>query len=302
MKKMSNNLTKDALLKSMEQLENLTEGKEVDLEKSQICTGPGSEPKKWPGGTKVEEGNNWTDSIQPNGTDYNGSAKTRKSIMDKVEKGVPLTVEDIAFLKGDIDKANDINKSKEEDEKKKKEEEAAKYAKEEEAKKSACMGKSVEKAIENNETLQKSFEVSDFLSEFSKSFSDGIQGVEARNNESINKVYEAIGAMASLQENFNKSLAEGIASIGHGMATLMDNQEAVAAAPARGPKSESAAAAAALSKSQQSTAVIDKGAVIRALYGLMEQGAVKGLDVIKYETTEEISPANMELVNKSLGR
>jgi hypothetical protein len=222
--------------------------------------------------------------------------------MDKVEKGVPLTVEDIAFLKGDIDKANDINKSKEEDEKKKKEEEAAKYAKEEEAKKSACMGKSVEQSIENNETLQKSFEVSDFLSEFSKSFSDGIQGVEARNAESINKVYEAIGAMASLQQNFSKSLAEGIASIGHGMATLMDNQEAVAAAPARGPKSESVAAAAALNKSQQSTEVIDKGAVIRALYGLMEKGLVKGLDVIKYETTEEISAAHMELVNKSLGR
>jgi hypothetical protein len=293
---MADKLSKEALLKSMEQLENLTEGKEANLEKSQICTGPGNEPNTWPGGKKIEEGNDWTDSIQPNGTDYNGPSKTRKSIMDKVEKGQALSVEELLFLKGDID--NDINKSNED----KKKEEEAKYAEEKEDNKSAYMGKSIEQTIEHNETLQKGFEVSDFLSEFSKSLTDGIQGVEARNTAAINKVYKAINEMAYLQNNFSKSLAKGITSLGHGMATLMDNQEVIAAAPARGPKSESVAAAAALSKSQQSTEVIDKGNITSALYELMEQEVVKGIDVIKYETTGEISKRDMELVNKSLGR
>lgn len=292
---MSMNITKDDLFKSVEKLASLANSSE-DVNKSQICTGSGNEPKQWPGGKKVEEGNEWSDSIQPNGTDYNGSAKARKSIAEKIEKGEALTAEEYGILKGDLDKSNDVLKAQKEEDDKKKED----ASKEEDDKKPAFMDKSMAKSMAANETLQETFEISDFLSEFSKSFSDGIEGVEARNLNSISKVYEAVNTMASIQKSFNDALGEGITSLAHGMATLMDNQEAHSEAPAHAPKSQSVAAAV-LSKSQQSSDQLDKGLILNTMFNLMTKGQVDKLEITKYEVNNEISKSTLDLVTKSLG-
>ncbi len=308
---MSVQITKDDLFKSVEKLAELSGKKsedlkkaqenfkkaEEDLKKAQICTGSGNEPKKWPGGRKVEEGNEWSDSIQPNGTDYNGSAKARKSIAEKILKGEPCTAEEYAILKGDLDKSNDVEKAQKEEKEEKDDKKGMDYKEDE---KKACMDKSMTKSVEASETLQETFEISEFLSEFSKSFSDGIDGVEARNSQSIGEVREAISTMATVQKSFNDALGEGITSLAHGLATLMDNKEAIAEAPARAPKSESVAAAV-LSKSQPASNNLEKGQILKAMFDLMVKGQIDKLEVTKYEVRDEISNSTMDLVQKSLG-
>jgi hypothetical protein len=295
---MSVNLTKEDFFKSIEKLQ--------ELKKAQICQGSGNEPQNWPGGKKKEEGNNWTDNISPNATDYVPGSKARKSIQEKIEKGESLTEADLELLKGDIER-NDIAA--------KKEAEAA--AKEDAKDDKGPMNKSMAASIEQNDDLQKAIEVSDFLSDFAKSFADGLQGVEARNTEAVGQLATSINELAELQKSYNVALGDGISTIVHGMAALMEGKQAAQELPAHAPKSEVAQQIPAayqppvyqppqqqgfapFQKSQHATDQMNKKVILDAMVDLVYKGQIDKLEVAKFEVGDQISQHTLNLVQKSL--
>ena len=300
---MSERITEEVFLKSLNQLEAMAKGSAAeDIEKSQICTGSGNEPQNWPGGDKSTLGDGWDDNIQPDGTDYNGpGSKARKSIAEKVFKGQSLTPEELLILKGDYDGMNKAKKKKKKhaDEE---EDEAMMGGEEEEGRKMAPpfeMGKSFEQSIEDNETLQKGIEVSDFLAQLTKSIGIGLAHVEQKITGNI---INALSEMQGGQDEFNKSLAGAIVNIGHGVNNGLATQEAIAGQPAGPPRSQIRATPEEMHKSQleQQGDVMEKADVLDHMTDLVEKGRINSLEVIKFDATGEMSEATQHLVMKSM--
>ena len=318
-------IEKNDFFKSLERLETLAQGSE-DVNKSQICTGSGNEPQTWPGGDKDQFGDNWDDNIAEDGTDYNARSKrTRKSIAEKVMKGAALSDSEIAILKGDYigksadkdmdDKFGDKDKDEDDDDKKMR----GKGDDEDEG--GALAGlfggggpnakKSFEGAIRENETLNKGIEVSDFLLEMTRAIGAGLQGVEARVTENVTKsVLGALGHINNEQGEFNKSLADAVVNIGHGLAGFMTQVEQAGESPAGPPRSQMRA----IPGGAQGVQVMNKGMddqnplsrmeksqVLDFMTDLVEKGQCSPLDVVKFETTGEMSPNAQSALRKSIG-
>lgn len=287
-------IEKDRFYKSLEKLEILAKGQEdgqegtgEEMNKSQICTGPGNEPQNWPGGEKTEFGDNWSDSISENGTDY--TKAMRKSIMEKVAKGIPLNAQELSLLKGDMEKGcGPMSKNGEEDEKEEKE----KFSRE--------LGKSLDGAVKESETLQKGIEVSEFLSEFTKAFGSGLEGVEARTTSRLHEVakslMEVFNQFAEKQGEFNKSLADAVVNIGHGLSSNIQQVAAVAEAPAGPPKSQMVPQRSGQGYIQKSfdgpagAEGISKSMVLDRMVDMVEKGKLSSVEVVKYESTGSCRP------------
>lgn len=205
---------------------------EQELVKAQICTGSGNEPQSWPGGDPTHYGEGWTDNIRPDGTDYNQRAGVRKSIMEKVAKGIPLTVEELALLKSDIDSGGIQPQGQPMD----------KGVQPEPEKEHPAMDKSMAAAAQQSQTLQKGFEVSEFLHELAKSFHEGLIGLEARTEARLQALAEhntgTLQQFANQQGEFNKSLADAVVNIGHGLSGTIQQVEQVAQQPMAAPRSQ----------------------------------------------------------------
>lgn len=311
---MSEKITEQDFFKSLERLEALAKGSgtENDLQKSQICTGSGNEPQSWPGGDKNEYGNNWDDDIAEDGTDYKRkSGRARKSIAEKVMKGAALTPEEVSLIKGDFDAQfagkEDDKKDKDDDKKDKDKASMLPLAKEEEEE--APIGKSFGDVVQENETLQKGIEVSDFLNEFAKSFAAGLGNLEQRITANVvGHVQQALSGQQDGQAEFNKSLADAVVNIGHGLAGFMQQQEAVADAPAGPPRSQLRAVSGGqanvqvLNKSQGGNSMenLSKAQILDHMGSMVEKGQCSPLDVIKYEATGDLNPQLQDSVVKSL--
>ncbi len=172
------------------------------------------------------------------------------------------------------------------------------------------MGKSLAGAVSENETLRKGIEVSEFLAEFAKSFAIGLQGTEARITRNvIGQVLGALNEFTGSQANFNKSLAEAVVSIGHGINGTIQQAEQVAQAPAGPPKSQLRAMPQqqpgnvnVLQKGQQQGNQLSKAQILDQMSDLVVKGKLNSLEVIKYESTNQMSPATEDMVMKSFGQ
>ena len=317
-------ITEQDFFKSLGRLEALAKGEseeDNDLNKSQISTGSGSEPQSWAGGDKSSLGDNWDDDIQEDGTDYNRrSKKMRKGIMEKVAKGIPLSPNEVQLLKSDMDKAGPASMMEEEEEEgprgKKHEDEDEEQDKELYEKMMAGkMGKSFAGAVQQNETVQQGVEVSDFLAELAKSFGIGLEGLEARVTHNVtNTVLNALGEFAGQQGEFNKSLADAVVNIGHGLSGAISHAEAQGQAPASAPRSQlrsipggngmqvlNKGLGAGGADPQDPLGHLSKSQRLDRMVDLVEKGQISPLEVTKYETTGELSPAAAQTLIKSIG-
>jgi len=284
--------------KSLGNLEALAKGTQAseDVSKSQLFHTKGnSERQAWAGGDTNKIGNNWDDSIGSDGTDYKAA---RKSIADKIIKGEALSPGEVNILKGDAERhALNVNKSQEDKDKPDPSE-----------KDKACgMAKSFSDTVEGNQTLNEAMEMSDFLQEFAKAFGTGLGELEARTADMIEKgfnaiighVNEAIEAKFSEQGEFNKSLAEAVVNIGHGVAGSIQQVEQVANQPASAPKSQMVAlpggyqaGVQTMNKSFGGPAGenITKAQKLDVMSDLVQKGQLSATEVIKFETTGQMRP------------
>lgn len=295
-------LNPDEIIEKMQKGEQLT-AEEMDLVKSQICTGPNSERTTWPGGTSTDIPGNGpgADKIKPNGTDYNERGM-RKSIAEKVAKGLPLTADELALLKSDLEKGDGgepVKKSTDDEEKEK-------FSRE--------MGKSLTDHVQENETLQKGIEVSEFLSEFAKSFGAATEASESRTMSFVQDIgqqlFNAVHEFKAEQADFNKSLAEAVLNIGHGVAGSMEQVQQVADMPAGPPRSQQLRAIPG-GQNQQGFVQkslgggpgegISKSMMTETMTDMLEkgEGGISPVEIIKFDSTGEIRP---ELQAKVLAR
>jgi hypothetical protein len=215
-------------------LEKMSKGmpltdEEQALVKSQICTGSGNEPQSWPGGDPTHYGEGWTDDIKPDGTDYNQRG-VRKSIMEKVAKGIPLEMHELQLLQGDITKSNEPAPQQPE------------VPQTPQAPQGQQLDKSFQQAAQESETLRQGVEVSEFLSELAKAVGAGFEGLEARTNARIEALGQAMlgtqQEFAGRQGEFNKSLADAVVNIGRGFTSVSSQVEQVAQMPVAPPRSQ----------------------------------------------------------------
>lgn len=302
-------ITGESFYKSLAQLEALAgiSQNEQNLEKSQICTGGDSDPGTWAGSSweNVPGNGPGADKIKEDGTDYN-ERSVRKSIQEKVAKGIPLSANELALLKSDLDKG-DINKSDDKDaDDKHGDMDKSKVSDDDDKEKfGRDMGKSIEGAVAQSETLQKGIEVSTFLSELAKAFGHGLAGLEARMEARLSNVRnETVGTLAQFaqeQGEFNKSLAEAVVNIGHGVGNAISTAEQAAATPVGAPKShlQVVAGGQVMNKSfapGQGGEQISKSMMLAEMTDMLEKGQINPLDVVKYDTTGDINPALQQQV------
>lgn len=292
--------------KSLGKLEALAKGQEPeDMEKSQLFHTSSSEKKTWPGGDTKKIGNKWDDSIGTDGTDYK---PTRKSVAEKVMKGEALNADDVAILKSDAEaaqKGDTVEKGE---------------GQETQAGTGGAPGKEgqeVGKSLsEESETLQKGIEMSPFLAELVKAIDCRFAMVEERQNEQIikaaNGILENLGEYLEpqfeKQGEFNKSLAEVVSGIGHGLHANIQQTAELGQAPAGAPKSTLRAIDGGTKPIEKSFAgpggdggeVVQKSQVLMAMTDMVEKGNLNPLEVVKYENTNQIRPDLLQQITTSI--
>jgi hypothetical protein len=293
--------------KSLGKLEALAKGDatEEDVEKSQLFhTSGNSKRGTWPGGDTKKIGNKWDDSIGSDGTDYKAA---RKAIAEKVMKGEALSPTDIEILKSDqVEKGDDVDKGEgQEAVNKGKGEDEEKYGKD----------KACKSLTEGNEQLTKAIEMSPFLSEFAKAFDERLNMLEERNNDqvvkAVNAMLESLGEYLepkfSKQGEFNKSLAEVVSGIGHGLSTNIQQTAEMAQAPVAAPKSTLRAIPGGVKPLEKSfegggegNDTLTKSQVLGAMSDMVEKGSLNPLEVIKYENTDQIRPDLLSHISQTL--
>lgn len=189
-----------------------------------------SDPGSWAGSTARDVADNGaTDDIAANGTDYGGNGNMVKAIMDKIEKGQPLTAHECAVLKGimpfgkdkkkdDDDDADDVEKAFED---KDKEED-----------------KTITKSISEDDDLAKGFDVVPFLEQWSAQMT---KALDARLDAMSKSITKHINARISAQQVdsglITKSLADAMAGVGATVVATHQRIEQLENTPARGPRS-----------------------------------------------------------------
>jgi len=326
----------EQFFKSLGALEAMAKGSDPqpapegdDMNKAQLFHTPrNSEPAAggWPGGKKHGIGDGWDDSIGKDGTDYQAA---RKAIMEKIGKGIGLAPEELAILKGDIEatiskgegqevEGRDptpgpkgearpglpFNKSNNDDEDKPAAEERDK----------AC--KSLEAMQQESDTVQKGIEISPFLAEFAAAFGARMDTIEksldGRIVEATNFMLEQVGSYLDArfdeQGDFNKSLADAVVNIGHGVAGNIEQVQQVAEAPAGPPKSQLQV----LQGGQGQPGVLQKSfdgpggesltksQIQDALVDMVTKGQVNALEVSKFDMTNDLRPDLHEAVLKHI--
>lgn len=325
----------EEFFKSLGKLEALAgrESEGDDMNKSQLFHTPSDSSRgTWPGGTKKDIGNNWDDSIGKDGTDYQAA---RKAIADKAMKGHPLTPDELAILKGDIEahlskgEGQEIQAPHEGQEatlsnheggvgeaRNKTLAKSDKDDDEEQAAKEKMFGKSLEAMAQESSTVQQGIEVSTFLSEFAKAFGtrmDQIEKsmlgyVEASTNHILEQVGTYMDGRFEEQGDFNKSLADAVVNIGHGVAGNMEQTIAQGEQPAGPPKSQLQVIPGGQTQQVGQMQIMQKsfegpggeqltkGQITDAMTDLVIKGEVNALEVSKFDMTGELRPDLQERI------
>jgi hypothetical protein len=255
-------------------------------------TAANSEPSSWAGSVKQGCGDDGaSDSISENGTDYQAQAKMMKSILAKLSKGQALTASEYNMVKG---MANFEKKEDKED----KEEEVEKAK--------ACdkddeeMGKSLSDFANENEVVSRGLEVSEFLASFASVVEKSLSTLEER---VVARVASELGSTHAESGEFQKSLAGALAGLGETMAAVVQRIDQVENQAARPPKSVQGVHA--IEKGgyagPEAGESLNKALVGEALVQLVQNGKAQVTDVIKFESTGQITPALDTAVRGLLG-
>lgn len=157
------------------------------------------------------------------------------------------------------------------------------------------------KGLKENETLQKALDVSDFLNE---------QHTELC--KSLGALGETVQKSDSRQHEFNLVLAKAVADVGNLVKAVAMNVGAIAAAPARAPKSAGVQGSTALQKGfaggEAEADQLSKNDILNSLESMMEKSMERGehglskggedlaLAIAKFEQMNRMSPGLLEEV------
>jgi hypothetical protein len=304
-----------------------------DMNKAQLFHTPSSsERTAWPGGAKKDIGNNWDDSIGKDGTDYHPA---RKAIAEKALKGLPLAPEELAILKGDIEMSISKGEGAETDAPHQGQEatltnhtggvgegrhvtlakadnddddEKEKWEKEKR------FGKSLEAMAQESPTVQQGIEVSTFLAEFAKAFGSKMDQIEKSVHDQVtfgvNHILEQVGQYMDgrfdEQGEFNKSLADAIVNIGHGVAGNIEQTIEQGEQPVGPPRSQLQVLPGGQQVLQKSFdgapggEQLSKSQITEAMTDLVIKGELNALEVSKFDMTGELRPDIQERVVKHI--
>lgn len=301
--------------KSLGKLEALA-GREPegdDMNKAQLFHTPSDSGRtSWPGGSKTDIGNQWDDSIGKDGTDYHPA---RKAIAEKALKGLPLAAEELAILKGDIEGSMSKGEGQEVDGDNSRvckadddDDDKEKFDKEK------MFGKSLEVMAQENPTVQQGIEVSTFLAEFAKAFGSRMDDIEksmiGQVTTATNHILDQVGGYMDgrfdEQGDFNKSLADAIVNIGHGVAGNIEQTIQQGEQPVGPPRSQLQVlpgGAQVLRKSFDGGPEgeqLSKSQITDAMTDLVIKGELNALEVSKFDMTGELRPDIQERIVKHI--
>jgi len=252
-----------------------------------------SEPAEWAGSRKQPEGEDGAhDSIADNGTDYQAQGKVMKSIMDKLAKGHALTPEEFSLVKAMSDKEEDVEKAKPF---------AGKESPKEEADEEKMMrvDKSLSDFATEDTQVSKGLEVSEFLAGFASVIEKSLQTLEER---VVTRISAQANNTGSETAEFEKSLAGALAGLGETLAAVVQRVDQVEGQAAHAPRSVQGVQP--ISKGFEGPSAnepLNKALVGNALVQLVQDNKAAVTDVIKFESTGEISPQLETTVRGMLG-
>jgi hypothetical protein len=296
-------INKDDLAKALSELQDLAKGhssKGTNTTKVESMSGVGgatqvyhtpsnSEPGSWAGSSFSDVGENGAhDSVAENGTDYVAQNKMMKSILAKMAKGEALSKEEAKFYKGMAAAANCDDDNDADDKKPPMAKGKNPFEKKDEEKED--VNKSLTDFASEDEQVSKGLEVSEFLASFANVMAKSLATMEERITARIG--YQMHREAESTGE-FQKSLAGALQTLGEAVAVTAARVEQIEAAPARGPKSvpnvqvlekggftgPANGGFENLSKSQISDALVD----------LVQKGQIHASEVLRFESTGEIT-------------
>lgn len=224
-------------------------------------------------GTTVESPG-FVSELAPNGTDVGGAV--RKSVLEMVAKGT-ITIDQAdeilkglpPFMKKDEDKGEDKKDEKKDGKKDKKKDD----------------DKDDDKVEKSLETLaEETLEVSDFLSDLVTTLVKSLAGVEER---VVSRVVSQLSASNSKQEQFNKSLAGAISTLGEGLVATSGRVAEVEKAPAHAPKSHVTGY---LAKSFGGEEVnLSKKEILNTMDDMLHKSLMNPQAILKFDSVGEIS-------------
>lgn len=241
-----------------------------------------SDPGTWAGSSSEyvpEDGA--TDAIEENGTDYNGRLK---AAISKMKKGTPLSAEEFDLVVKATKKAGRFPPVGDESED---EGNGPDKLSKEKGSEPAFKAKKAKDEDEDEDPVEKGLEVSEFLSRWNDRIVKSLEGLEAR---ICSYVDQRISAMQSEMDEMNKGIANGIISIGQVAALTGQRVDQMEAAAARAPRAVTGVDVIEKSVTSQDGGRLSKQETISRLEDMLVKGLVDGHDIIKYETTGQISP------------
>lgn len=166
--------------------------------------------------------------------------------------------------------------------------------------------KSLDGAVSRSAALQKGIEMSPFLYEFTRAMSEALRGTEARVAKSVaaavaplvqrvDALEKAQSGFQAEQMEFNKSLADGVVAIGHQVEGTAQLADVAATQAAHAPRSQLRAIPGGVQPVQKSFDgntgnELTKSQITEAMCDMVKSNKLNRLDVIKFETTGQISP------------
>ncbi len=182
--------------------------------------------------------------------------------------------------------------------------------------------KSLGGAIAQSKELRKGLEMSAILAEFARAMGSALEGTEARVAQSVTKsitaamsqVFDRVAALETQvnksfanQGEFNKGFADTLVGIGNHLAGSAEVAAAQASQPVAAPKSNFRNVQA-VEKSfgpgglPNGRDAMNKAQITETMLDLVKSNRLASLDLIKFETTGEISPAVQAMVLAHVGQ
>jgi hypothetical protein len=167
--------------------------------------------------------------------------------------------------------------------------------------------------------------MSPFLVEFTRAIGEALSGAEVRTQKRVSKAItetlqpilgrlnaleKSIGAFKGEQDEFNKSYAEAIVGIGQHVTGVAEVANQYASMPTGAPKSQLRAIQGGVQAVQKSfgpggldvgTDALNKSQISSCMIDLVQKGQLNSLDVVKFETTGQLSPAVQQKVMAHIG-
>ncbi len=251
-------------------------------------TAANSDPNGWAGSQARDVAENGaSDAVSENGTDYDGGAEMVKSILDKLSKGIQLTAEEFAVVKGMpafLKKDDDKDKDKKDD----------KVEKAHDDKEDDKVKKSLADEAAANETVANGMEISEFLAEFVGTLSKSLNTMENR----IRSDFQSrIATSDANQEEFGKSLASALGTLGEGLVAQTQRVDQIETTPDRGPKSQQVSEDVQKSFEGPDGQTLTKGDVAATMVEMVENKKLDMQEVIRFDSSGgQISESTMAKV------